>query len=284
MIHKIGIVANPEKKDSLQTVTRCILIGRQFGWEIYTESESEVLCKGTDIVFASLEELATNVDILLVVGGDGTMLRVARHLKGFQIPLLGIKQGRLGFLTPVTTDELEDALEKLKNGEFTLEKRVLLGATGAALGQSLNLQALNDFVLSRGIESRMIELNVYVDNEFLACYRCDGLIISTPTGSTAYTLSAGGAIVVPTASVLSITPICPHSFRNRTVIVNGCSVVKVQMISEKLKTILSVDGQKHFEMNFGDTVEFQNSSQRIVLVKFANKSFFKTLQEKLFNV
>jgi len=154
------------------------------------------------------------------VWGDGTMLRVAREMNGSRTPVLGINIGGLGFLTDVPSADLATALKRLWNREFSLDPRALIEATGKAGDRLIHSLALNDFVISRGIVSRLIELEVSVDDETLTTYRCDGLIVSSPTGSTAYSLAAGGAVVSPAAEVFTLTPICPHTLSNRSVVVS----------------------------------------------------------------
>src|SRR4030095_13358632 len=149
--------------------------------------------------------------LLLVVGGDGTMLRIARDVAGLPTPILGINAGDLGFLTAVPPDDLDDSLRKLIEGRFDLDERALLEGEIQRGEESIRQLALNDFVLSRGLTSRLIELEVRVNEELLTRYRCDGLIVSSPTGSTAYSLAAGGGVVSPDAEVMTLTPICPHT-------------------------------------------------------------------------
>lgn len=280
-LKNIGIIANLEKSDSPEIVHRVVESAAQRGWIFSTDRITSVCCKAASAVYSTVEELAAHVDLLIVIGGDGTMLRVARYMAGVATPLLGIKAGRLGFLTQITPNEIAVAFEKLAGGKFDLEERSLLSGVGKVGSEQLNEIALNDFVLSRGIKSRMIELDVYVDDQFVARYLSDGLVIATPTGSTGYSMAAGGGIITPNADVFSITPICPHSFQNRTVVVNANASIRVRVLSEKLQTILAVDGQKHFALNTGDSIVFKRSEKTIALVRFPGTSFFNTLREKL---
>ena len=171
------------------------------------------------------------MDLLLVFGGDGTMLHVAREIAGSATPMLGVNIGGLGFLTAVPSDELTRALARIWHGEFKYESRALIEATGVCQGRKIRETALNDIVVSRGAVSRLISLDVSVDDEPVTRYRCDGLIISSPTGSTAYSLAAGGAIVLPTAEVFALTPICPHALSNRSIILPLSSTIRVKAIS-----------------------------------------------------
>ncbi len=196
--------------------------------------------------------LAREADLLLVFGGDGTMLRAARDIAGSATPLLGINIGGLGFLTAVPSDELPRALNHVWSGEFKYESRALIEVSGRCHRQSVCEMALNDIVVSRGAVSRLIGLDVSVDGELVTHYRCDGLIISSPTGSTAYSLSAGGAVVFPTAEVFALTPICPHALSNRSIILPLASMVRVKAANPAPATILSVDGQVVAELDAGD--------------------------------
>ena len=225
--------------------------------------------------------LARQVDLLLVFGGDGTMLRVARQIAGSRTPMLGINIGGLGFLTAVPSSQLEQALKCVWNGEYKFESRVLLSAKGQCGGRLIEQTALNDIVVSRGTASRLIELDVSVDGDALARYRCDGLILSTPTGSTAYALAAGGSVIFPTAQVLALTPICPHTLSNRALILPWTAVIGVKVVSLRPATILSADGQVVSELSGGDTVRIRQSSRTVRLMHLAGSSFCETLRRKL---
>ena len=225
--------------------------------------------------------LAREVDLLLVFGGDGSILRVVREIDGALTPILGVNVGRLGFLTAVPSNDLPAALEKVWNNDFEIESRPLLEARGQSSGKKIQLRALNDIVVSRGAAPRMIELEVSVNGEVLTCYRCDGLIISSPTGSTAYSLSAGGAIVSPKAQVFAITPICPHTLSNRSVIVGLDSTVQVKVISEKVETTATADGQMQVDLLADDVITIRRSRRTAQLLHPGGSSFFDTLRRKL---
>ena len=231
--------------------------------------------------FSSVAALARSVDLILVFGGDGTMLRVSRELTGDRTPVLGINAGRLGFLTAIPAQELPQALKMIWDGQFSVEQRALLEARGTAEGMPLKLSALNDIVISRGSASRMIELDVMVNGAPLTCYRCDGLIVSTPTGSTAYSLSAGGAIISPDARVIALTPICPHTLSNRSIIISMDSVVEVRVASERVETNVAADGQVQVNLATGDRIRICRSSKCLSLLQIHNTHFFETVRKKL---
>ena len=201
-IKRVGLIGNTEKPDCAGILRKAARLIQRAG--------RKVLCH------PDTAALAREADLLLVFGGDGTMLHVAREIAGSTTPILGINIGGLGFLTAVPSDGLAHALNHIWKGEFQYESRVLLEASGTCHGQVVRENALNDIVVSRGVVSRLIGLDVSVNGEWITRYRCDGLIISSPTGSTAYSLAAGGAVIFPTADVLALVPICPHTMSNRT--------------------------------------------------------------------
>lgn len=225
--------------------------------------------------------LARQVDMLLVFGGDGTMLQAARQIAGSPTPILGINIGGLGFLTAVPSDDLAAALKRVWKGEFRFESRALLRATGRCGGKQVDQTAFNDVVISRGNVSRMIELDVHVDRDALTRYRCDGLIVSSATGSTAYSLAAGGAVVFPTANVLALTPICPHTLSNRSLILPLTANITVKVISPRPSTILSADGQGVGELSAGEVLTIARSRSTVRLMQLEGSSFCETLRFKL---
>ena len=193
-------------------------------------------------VCADAPALARATDLIIVFGGDGTMLHAARDIAGFRTPILGVNIGGLGFLTAVSSEKLADALKLIWHGDYKFESRALIEASGICHGHRVKAPALNDIVISRGAVSRLISLDVTVNGEPITRYRCDGLIISSPTGSTAYSLAAGGAIVLPTADVFTLTPICPHALSNRSIILPLSATLRVKAVAASLATVLSADG------------------------------------------
>jgi len=231
--------------------------------------------------FPNTHALAREVDLLLVIGGDGTILRVVGDLDGLGTPILGINAGRLGFLTAVSSTDLSAALQKLWKNDFTIEGRPLIRATGKCKGKRLEMTALNEIVISHGAVSRVIELDVRVNGGMLTRYRGDGLIVSSPTGSTAYSLSAGGPIISPAADVFAITPICAHALSNRSVIISLDSIVEVKLVSEEMETIVAADGQLLSSLNAGDAITIQRSRKVANMVQLGDASFFETVRHKL---
>ena len=266
-IRRVGLVGNSEKASCAETVRRAARLIQKAGRKA--------------IVGGDIATLARESDLLLVFGGDGTMLRAARDIAGSSTPILGVNIGGLGFLTAVPSDQLAHALKKIWEGRFKFEPRALIEAAGICNGRKICETALNDIVVSRGAVSRLIALDVSVDDELITRYRCDGLIISSPTGSTAYSLSAGGAVVLPTAEVFALTPICPHALSNRSIILPLASKISVKAISPYPSTILSVDGQIVAELEANDEVTIRRSRRAIRLMHLADNSFLEALRRKL---
>ena len=280
-ITRIGLVANPEKVAARLLVRR---VARQLANLKRVPLTDVATARLADLTIESFPDIATvakNSDLLVVFGGDGTMLGAARAVAGLRTPILGVNVGGLGFLTAVQSKKISQALQKLWQGEFSIEERSLIEASGDAGADRVHLAALNDFVISRGATSRLIELEVRIDGEILTTYRCDGLIVSSPTGSTAYSLAAGGAIVSPAADVLTITPICPHTLSNRSVIVRLDSKVGVRVISPKPEVFLTADGQVQIPLFMGNVVSIARSERTVRLVRLPGSSFFTTLRQKL---
>jgi NAD+ kinase len=280
-IKRVGIIGNSEKISGAGAIAKAARLIQSAGREVYCDSATARLARLKAKVCPDATAVARQVDLLLVFGGDGTMLRVAREIAGHRTPILGINIGGLGFLTAVPSAELASALKRVWKGEFTYETRALLQCSAHTNGQLLHQTALNDVVISRGIASRLIELEVRVDGDPLTRYRCDGLIISSPTGSTAYSLAAGGAVVFPTAQVMALTPICPHTLTNRSLILPLNSTIEAKVITPKPATVLSTDGQMISELAEGDVITVKRSNRGVHLMHLAGSTFCETLRRKL---
>lgn len=277
----MGLIANVDKTGGAPVIRNAAARVAAAGRVPLADRATAKMARLKIDVCADDASLSRDCDLLLVFGGDGTMLRVAREVAGSRTPILGINLGSLGFLTAVPSNQLNAALEKVWAGEFTIDSRPLIQATSHVTGRLLTQPALNDFVISRGAGSRMIELEVRVDDELLTRYRCDGLIVSSPTGSTAYSLSAGGAIVNPSAEVFTITPICPHTLSNRSVILSLHSKIAVKALTTRPETVLAADGQMETKLNEGDEVVITRSRRVLRLLRLKGQSFFRTLRQKL---
>jgi NAD+ kinase len=266
-IRRIGLIGNSEKAACAETLRKAARLIERAGRKVFTGGTAA--------------SLAREVDLILVFGGDGTMLGVAREIAGSSTPILGVNIGGLGFLTGVPSAELARALKCVWNGEFRFESRVLIEASGICNGRKISETALNDIVVGRGAVSRLIALNVSVDGEPITRYRCDGVIVSSPTGSTAYSLAAGGPILLPTAEVFCLTPISPHSLSNRSIILPLSSAIRIKAITPLPATLLSADGQAVGELEAGDEVTIRRSKRSVRLIQLAEGSFLKALHRKL---
>lgn len=280
-IKRVGLIGNAEKSACAAIVKEAARLVTGAGRQVCADTVTAGWTGLKPVTWPDAAAMARKVDLLLVFGGDGTILRVARDIAGSHTPMLGVNIGSLGFLTAVPSDELAPALKRVWNGEFTFESRVLLQSSGRCNGRLVRQDALNDIVISRGIASRLIELEVRVNGEPLTRYRCDGLIVSSPTGSTAYSLAAGGAVVFPTAHVFELTPICPHTLSNRSLIIPLTATVEVRVVSQRPATILSADGQVVSELAAGDLLTIRRSRRSVRLMHLAGSSFCETLRRKL---
>jgi NAD+ kinase len=222
------------------------------------------------------------VEFLVVMGGDGTLLSVARRYGQQGIPILGVNVGGLGFLTEVSLEELYPALEQILDGRFEVEERMMLSATIFREGRPFwEETVLNDAVINKGALARIVELTTWIDGEYLTTYRADGLIIATPTGSTAYTLSAGGPIVYPTLRHVLLLPICPHTLSNRPIILPETVTVGVTLEPKAEDVYLTVDGQVGMALQAADRVEVKCAPHHLKLIKSPRRSHFEILRAKL---
>lgn len=224
-----------------------------------------------------------DIDALLTLGGDGTLLRGARMLDGREVPILGINMGRLGFLTCCPADQLAHSLMRFARGDYAIESRMLLRATvsGADRRERASWLALNDVAIHKGGFARVVSLRVAVDDELIASYAADGVLISTPTGSTAYSLSAGGPVVVPTLETIIVTPISPHTLAIRPVVLAPSSIVTVQANGAPEELMVTVDGQVGTTFGAGETLSVGRFPKSVKVVRFPGSSFFATLRQKL---
>ena len=231
--------------------------------------------------FYSRQELPDGTDLIIVLGGDGTLLSAARFVAGRDIPLFAVNLGHLGFLTAIRVDDLFPELERALRGEHRIGRRRMVDCELVRDGKPMaTYSALNDVVITKSELARMIDLDTHVDNHFVAAYKADGLIVATPTGSTAYSLSAGGPVIFPQVSAFCITPICPHMLTNRPVIVPDSSVIRILNHGED-GTFLTIDGQVGEPLFQGDHVICRSSEKTIQLIRPPKMLFFDVLREKL---
>ncbi|MGB1873428.1 MAG: NAD(+)/NADH kinase [Akkermansiaceae bacterium] len=281
MLVKVGILANPNKKGVNQIIQKlCESLDREKITPIL-ETETARLIDSEDGVAAS--DLASTCDLVAVLGGDGTMLNAANQLGPADLPVAGINVGTLGFLTTCTDHELDIFAKAVADKNYTLIKRMQLRATiTSANGDKKSFRALNEVTLARGQTGRLVELDAWVDGELLNHYRADGLIVATTTGSTAYSLSAGGPLIAPKAEVFVITPICPHSLSNRSLVVSDSSVVELAPAKgAECPIFLTVDGRDVMAIHQGDRVHVEQAGHALPLLRLDGRNFYSTLRQKL---
>jgi NAD+ kinase len=280
-VTRVGIVAKPDAPRAQGVILQLLPWLAARGRAVVFEKETADLVPVVVGASASKAELPGQVDLLIVLGGDGTLLSMARAVGDLGVPLLGVNLGGLGFLTATTLEEMFPALEAYLGGRMAIEERMLLAARVIRNGQPLcEYAALNDVVITKSAMSRIIDLSVSVEGRYATAYRADGLIISTPTGSTAYSLSAGGPILFPTMDAVVLTPICSHTLTNRPIVVPGTDRIEVTLLADQ-EVMATMDGQVGVGLREGDTVEIRKAASRIRLVRFPQKDFFSVLRTKL---
>jgi len=229
-----------------------------------------------------LADLPAKVDMLLVLGGDGTLLSVARLATNREVPILGVNLGRMGFLTEVNLNELYPALESIFARNFTIDRRMMMHAQALREGQCLSEHlVLNDVVINNGALARIVTMEVTVDGHYLTTFQADGLIVSTPTGSTAYSLSAGGPIIYPSLFSILLTPICSHTLTNRPIILPVESTLEITLTSGHKDVFLTLDGQTGHALQLNDRVRVRKSGQTVSLIKLPFRNYFEVLRTKL---
>jgi NAD+ kinase len=276
----IGLIAHPRKRGVADLIKAVREEFAKLNIPVRLEEESAALAGEKS--GATIARLAEETDLLVVLGGDGTILNVAGHLGENVKPIFGINVGSLGFLTCSTSTDYREAAQAVAKGKISFSERTMLnvqvisdGNTGPAL------IGLNDVTLSRGKLSRLILLRTQVDGEYLTEFNADGIIVATPTGSTAYSLSAGGPIMAPESGVFVITPICPHVLTNRSVIVREESLIEIEVSDPDDPVFLSVDGRDPALLKFGDIVAVRRTEKKLPLAVMPDVSFFGVVRQKL---
>ena len=277
---KIGLIAHTGKPGVAELIHAVLEELNRFSMSILIEKETAAIAgRRSDFTIA---QLGAEADLLVVLGGDGTILNVAGELGETIKPIFGINVGSLGFLTCSNSSGYREAVECIAKGRIAFSERTLLHVTvRGAVKSETRMIALNDAVLSRGELSRLIRLRTRVNGESLTEFNADGLIIATPTGSTAYSLSAGGPILTPESGVLVITPICPHVLTNRSIIVAENSVIEVEASEPDYPVYLTVDGRDPVPLELGATVTIRKASKTLPLAVMPDTSFFSVVRQKL---
>jgi len=253
---------------------------RQRGLEVLLEEDlARVLGIERDYVDGNIPDRA---DLVIILGGDGTLISVARHLGAREKPILAVNLGSLGFLTEITKDETFPALERVLAGEYELSRRMKIDCVVLRAGIQVGYYSvLNDVVINKGALARIIDMEATVNGHYLTTFKADGLIVATPTGSTAYNLAAGGPIIDPQVDSLVITPICPHTLSNRPLIVPGDAVIRIHVTFDDQIVHLTADGQVGMQLQLGDVVELKQSAVHTLLIKSPSKDYFEVLRAKL---
>ena len=279
----IGIIGRLGSSQVLDTIRRLkkFLLDRQL--HVILEDAIAEMLPGHGLQTSTRRHLGEICDLVIVVGGDGSLLGAARALAGSGVPVLGINRGSLGFLTDIRPDELELKVAEVLKGDYLTESRFLLQAEvrrhGEAMGQG---DALNDIVLHPGKSTKMIEFELYIDGHFVCTQKADGLIIATPTGSTAYSLSAGGPIMHPKLDAIVIVPMCPHTLSSRPIVVDSNSELKVVVSPDlQIYPLVSCDGQNHFTCTPGDTITVGKKSQKLTLIHPLDHNYYEVCRTKL---
>jgi NAD+ kinase len=280
---KIGIVSRPRRGELLSVLPPLLeWLDRRGVQAFYDEEAAGSLGAAAKNRGFDRADLAAKSEMLLVLGGDGTTLAAARVAAPIGVPILPINMGSLGFLTSFTLQEMYPALERVLSGEHVISERVLLDVKlHRATGSIEHQVVLNEAVVNKGTLARMIELILAIDGEFVCRYRADGLIVATPTGSTAYSLSAGGPIVHPSVESFLITPICPHTLADRPVVIKDSSCVELEVRGSAESVFLTLDGQKGIPLQASDRVRVVRAAHKLKLIQPAKKSYFEILRNKL---
>lgn len=277
---RIGIIGKTHKKETFDVTRELSKWLQERGIEVYIEKELGAEIGHTNSVART--ELPELVDIILVFGGDGTFLSVARLVCKYNIPILGVNLGGLGFLTEIVLDELYPMMEYILFGKYEVEEREMLCAVIHRKAERVgDYVVLNDVVINKGAVARIIDLAIYINGSHVTTFKADGIILSTPTGSTAYSLSAGGPIVYPTLPLTIITPICPHTLTDRPLVVSNETTVRIKVLTDTLDIYLTLDGQVGVNLRMGDVIEVRKADTSVKLIKSPFRDYFTILKAKL---
>jgi NAD+ kinase len=279
-VKKIGLFCKPKAPSAANTLSKLIHWLRKLNCQVLLDTATAtIINESSSHSKATISEIA---DLLIVLGGDGTLLSVARAAHPHNVPILAVNLGSLGFLAEISLDELYPTLENILNEKFKIESRMLLNAYIWRNGKKVeDYNVLNDIVINKGVVARVINLQVLVDGQYMTSYRADGLIIATPTGSTAYSLSAGGPIIHPSMQTLVLSPICPFTLTNRSILIPDQSIIQVKLDAEYNDVRVTLDGQESYKMKAGDILEIQKTKTTLQLIKGPNKNYYKILRKKL---
>jgi NAD+ kinase len=282
----VGVLVKPNQPEALQTICRLVEWCAGHGIRVAggprlrrDEIEAETGCT---VEALAHEELVKAADLIVVLGGDGTIIGAARLLGDRETPVLGVNFGTLGYLADFTVEDMIPALELALAGDYTIDRRLMLAATVERNGERLlHDRVLNDVVISKSALARIIDIETLIDRKFVNRFRADGLIISTPTGSTAYNLSAGGPVIYPSMSAVVITPICPHTLSNRPLVVPDDAEFELVLQTPREEVALTLDGQVGMPLEYGDRITVRKSRTGFNLIQAHTRNYFDVLRNKL---
>lgn len=276
---RVGIYAKRNHPDAIALAGDVVRWLQQREIEVLPEEE---LAGDLELEGYPAAEIPSECDMIIVLGGDGTLISVAREIGERQTPIFGVNLGSLGFLTEITRQELFVVLGKVLNGDYAVSERNMLDSVVVRDGREISsFRVLNDVVINKGALARIIDMEVWVDDTYLTTFKADGLIVSTPTGSTAYNMAAGGPIIYPGSNCLVITPICPHMLTNRPMIIPDEAEIRIKVKFQDEDVLLTADGQVGMPLNAGDTVILRRSACRTSLITSPDKDYFEVLRAKL---
>ena len=279
--HTVGLVGKYDNRDMEASVRKLGAFLKTRGHTVLLACQTADHLGIADYPTRTLHELAAQSDAVVVLGGDGTMLSIARELAQHGAPLIGINQGRLGFLTDITVGDMFDAVAEILSGQYVAEERILLNGQIRRDGERVfEATAFNDVVLGKGGSGRLIDLEIAINSEFVYSQRADGLVVTTPTGTTAYALSAGGPIVHPTLEAVALVPICPHTLSARPIVVSSHSRIELHLTYADDARV-HFDGQLHFDLQSGDHVWITRANRPVTLLHPHSYSYYDTLRQKL---
>lgn len=280
-VRAVGIISRPRRMDIAKVAPGLLTWLQERGVNTFCDSETAE-CIPSSCNVKAREEIPAIADLLIVLGGDGTLLAAARLLDDRNVPILPVNLGGLGFLTSVTLADLYPVLEQAIKGEARYSERVMIESRVVRQGKPIHCsRALNDAVLNKAALARIIDLELHVNGEFVNTFKADGLIVATPTGSTAYSLSAGGPIIYPIVSAFVITPICPHTLSNRPLVIPDTAKIEIGFAAGEAPIYLTVDGQVGVELQANDVVTLNAAAEKLRLVRPQEKSYFSVLRDKL---
>jgi NAD+ kinase len=279
-MRKIGVFCKPKAPSASHILNKLIPWLRQQNYQVFLDMDTAAIVNETSS--HDKKEISQQADLLVVLGGDGTLLGVARAAHPHNIPILAVNLGSLGFLAEISIEELYPTLENILAGKFEIENRMLLNASVWRNEKKIkNHNVLNDVVINKGAVARVINLQVLVNGQYMTSYRADGLIIATPTGSTAYSLSAGGPIIHPSMHTLVLSPICPFTLTNRSILIPDQSIIQVRLTAEYDDVRITLDGQEGYGMCAEDILEIKKTKTSLQLIRGPNKNYYQILRDKL---